>query len=97
MVGCLTQAEWAPPPYLNADVYPEGIADTVGTWAEDRVVGGVALFDRSAEGLLSLMSPSLERKLESDINYPELADELFEIHKPLGIPVLELRKRSPSF
>lgn len=27
--------------------YPEGVADMVGYWAENRILGGVALFDRS--------------------------------------------------
>ena len=35
--------------YTATDVYPEGIADMVGYWAEDRIFGGVAVFDRHAE------------------------------------------------
>jgi hypothetical protein len=35
--------------YLAHDVYPRGIADIVGYWAEDRILGGVAVFDRPAE------------------------------------------------
>lgn len=35
--------------HTAADVYPEGIADTVGYWAEDRIFGGVVVFDRRAE------------------------------------------------
>ncbi|KAM0554062.1 hypothetical protein ACHAPJ_007137 [Fusarium lateritium] len=35
--------------YLDADIYPNGVADIVGYWAEDRVLGGVAVFDRRAE------------------------------------------------
>jgi hypothetical protein len=35
--------------YLAHDVYPEGVADVVGYWAEDRILGGVAVFDRAAE------------------------------------------------
>ena len=34
------------PHYLDDDVYPEGLADVVGYWAEDRILGGVAIFDR---------------------------------------------------
>ncbi|KAM0425348.1 hypothetical protein ACHAPT_009404 [Fusarium lateritium] len=34
--------------YLDNDIYPEGVADIVGYWAEDRILGGVALFDRNA-------------------------------------------------
>src|SRR5690606_28522624 len=30
-------------------VYPESVADVVGYWAEDRILGGVAVFDRPAE------------------------------------------------
>ncbi|CCT68013.1 uncharacterized protein FFUJ_06767 [Fusarium fujikuroi IMI 58289] len=35
--------------YLDADIYPNGVADIVGFWAEDRILGGVAIFDRRAE------------------------------------------------
>ncbi|KAG7286862.1 hypothetical protein NEMBOFW57_009180 [Staphylotrichum longicolle] len=30
--------------------YPEGVADMVGYWAEERILGGVVLFDRGASG-----------------------------------------------
>jgi len=33
--------------YTAQDWYPEGLADVVGYWAEDRILGGVVLFDRS--------------------------------------------------
>ncbi|KAF4956983.1 hypothetical protein FGADI_3395 [Fusarium gaditjirri] len=32
--------------YLDDDIYPEGVADMVGYWAEDRILGGVTVFDR---------------------------------------------------
>lgn len=35
--------------YLADDVYPQGVADIVGYWAEDRILGGVTVFDRQAE------------------------------------------------
>jgi hypothetical protein len=35
--------------YLAADVYPEGAADVVGYWTEERILGGVVVFDRRAE------------------------------------------------
>ncbi|KAL2140524.1 hypothetical protein VTI28DRAFT_3728 [Corynascus sepedonium] len=34
------------PWYSDYDQYPEGIADSVGYWAESRILGGVVLFDR---------------------------------------------------
>lgn len=34
------------PKYIDTDVYPEGAADMVGYWAEDRILGGVVNFDR---------------------------------------------------
>ncbi|KAK7429164.1 hypothetical protein QQZ08_004379 [Neonectria magnoliae] len=34
------------PGYYDDDVYPEGLADVVGYWAEDRIIGGVTVFDR---------------------------------------------------
>lgn len=30
--------------------YPEGVADMVGYWAEERILGGVVLFDRGESG-----------------------------------------------
>ncbi|KAK1831474.1 hypothetical protein QBC39DRAFT_391243 [Podospora conica] len=51
--------EWVPIPprpsifnhhaYLDADIYPDGAADVVGYWAEDRIFGGVVVFNRRAE------------------------------------------------
>ncbi|KAF4998914.1 hypothetical protein FGRMN_2845 [Fusarium graminum] len=32
--------------YLDDDIYPEGVADIVGYWAEDRILGGVVVFER---------------------------------------------------
>ena len=29
------------------DQYPDGLADVVGYWAENKVLGGVVIFDRS--------------------------------------------------
>ncbi|KAJ3538901.1 hypothetical protein NM208_g2550 [Fusarium decemcellulare] len=163
--------------YLDADVYPEGVADIVGYWAEDRILGGVTVFDRRAEesgttpnvyfnscrrrqthrvyqlrddqqealfsfllsdtdshppepNPLPILSDAqnrvrvdsevaithhgiyrdvwerkpitkdelrvLERRPKSDIDYPEYADEVFRINKQLGIPLPQLRERSPS-
>ncbi|KAJ4264468.1 hypothetical protein NW762_005668 [Fusarium torreyae] len=35
--------------YLDDDVYLEGVADVVGYWAEDRILGGVVVFERRPE------------------------------------------------
>ncbi|KAK4112795.1 hypothetical protein N656DRAFT_752873 [Canariomyces notabilis] len=35
--------------YVDDDIYPEGKADVVGYWVEDRIFGGVVVFDRRAE------------------------------------------------
>lgn len=35
--------------YFDHDKYPDGVADTVGYWAESRILGGVILFDRKSE------------------------------------------------
>ncbi|AEO58558.1 hypothetical protein MYCTH_2305981 [Thermothelomyces thermophilus ATCC 42464] len=35
------------PYYVAHNQYPDGLADVVGYWAEDRIFGGVVLFDRS--------------------------------------------------
>lgn len=36
--------------YMNNKQYPFGIADMAGYWAEDRIFGGVVLFDRGESG-----------------------------------------------
>ncbi len=33
--------------YTARDQYPNGVADVVGYWAENRILGGVIVFDRS--------------------------------------------------
>ncbi|RSL83585.1 hypothetical protein CEP51_004445 [Fusarium floridanum] len=164
--------------YLDADIYPEGVADIVGYWAEDRILGGVTVFDRGSEDLgatpniyfhscrrrqthrvyqlrddqqeilfqfllderhssppqstpLPILSDSrnrvrvdsevaiihhniyrdiwerkpitmdemlfIERRPKSDLDYPELVDEVFRINAQLGISLPERRQRSPSF
>ncbi|KAF5024407.1 hypothetical protein F66182_3493 [Fusarium sp. NRRL 66182] len=40
--------------YLDHDVYPEGVADIVGYWAEDRILGGVTVFERRPKDPKSL-------------------------------------------
>jgi hypothetical protein len=32
--------------YTDYELYPNGVADAVGFWAEARILGGVVLFDR---------------------------------------------------
>ncbi|KAH8821257.1 hypothetical protein F5884DRAFT_80998 [Xylogone sp. PMI_703] len=36
--------------YTYHEQYPEGVADMVGYWAENRILGGVVLFDRRVSG-----------------------------------------------
>lgn len=40
---------FAHPAFVAHDLYPNGIADMVGYWAEDRILGGILLLDRSKE------------------------------------------------
>lgn len=44
---------------LDADIYPEGVADIVGYWSEDRILGGVEVFDRRAEDASSIEIPNV--------------------------------------
>ncbi|RFU25242.1 hypothetical protein B7463_g11106, partial [Scytalidium lignicola] len=37
--------------YTYHEQYPKGVADMVGYWAENRILGGVALFGRKKAGL----------------------------------------------
>jgi len=45
--------------YLAHDVYPDGVADIVGYWAEDHILGGVTVFDRQAEQRASRYPPNV--------------------------------------
>ncbi|KAL2258386.1 hypothetical protein VTK26DRAFT_8322 [Humicola hyalothermophila] len=36
--------------YLDHDQYPHSLADVAGYWAEDRILGGIAVFDRGESG-----------------------------------------------
>lgn len=36
--------------YMDHDQYPNGLADVAGYWAEDRILGGIAVFDRGRSG-----------------------------------------------
>ncbi|KAH6651682.1 hypothetical protein BKA67DRAFT_537542 [Truncatella angustata] len=38
------------PAFTAYEQYPNGVADMVGYWAEDRILGGVLLFDRTKDG-----------------------------------------------
>lgn len=49
LTGCKSQpflTPFAHHSYTNYEQYPEGIGDVVGYWAEDRIFGGVVVFDR---------------------------------------------------
>lgn len=62
--------------YHRADMYPKGILDVVGYWAETHIFGGVVVFDRGPEeearnvsfltqalGISLLLSRLLSRKI----------------------------------
>ena len=59
--------ELVPPPptifyhseYMDADIYPNGVADIVGYWTEERIFGGVVVFNRRAEEADSLNPPAI--------------------------------------
>ncbi|KAK3290881.1 uncharacterized protein B0H64DRAFT_49151 [Chaetomium fimeti] len=36
--------------YMDYEQYPEGMADVAGYWAEDRIFGGIVVFDRGESG-----------------------------------------------
>jgi hypothetical protein len=51
--------------YTDSDLYPNGVADMAGYWVEDRIFGGVVVFDRGESGTevcnripLSMLSPA---------------------------------------
>lgn len=35
--------------YIRSDIYPRGVYDVVGYWAETHIFGGVVVFDRGAD------------------------------------------------
>jgi hypothetical protein len=37
--------------YMDYDQYSHGLADVAGYWAEDRILGGIVLFDRGESGM----------------------------------------------
>ena len=37
--------------YMELENYPNGLADVAGYWAEDRIFGGIVIFDRGESGL----------------------------------------------
>ncbi|KAK5993040.1 hypothetical protein PT974_06467 [Cladobotryum mycophilum] len=43
--------------YLDDAIYPDGVAELVGYWAENRILGGVVLFDRKGEGSRNRLEP----------------------------------------
>ena len=47
------------PHFAAHDNYPNGIADIAGYWAEDRILGGVPLFDRSRTWALDSDEPNV--------------------------------------
>lgn len=47
--------------YIRSDLYPKGVFDVVGHWAETHIFGGVVVFDRgSEEGRRKVSSSPLE-------------------------------------
>lgn len=53
-------------PWYDAhDQYPEGIADSVGYWAEGRILGGVVLLDRRNPELTADTAVSISRQATS--------------------------------
>ena len=83
--------------YLAHDVYPEGVADVVGYWAEDRILGGVAVFDRAAEERAPLQPPNIYLNACRDhvtYRYFQLRDE--QQQAMVDFFLAEDANRSPS-
>lgn len=57
--------------YMDHGHYPDGLADIAGYWAEDRIFGGVVLFDRGESGVA--------------VSFPELNSQVgdFKLHLAL--------------
>lgn len=50
--------------YQRKEEYPEGVADMVGYWAENQILGGVVLFSRGESGFgVSMVLPSSSPQL----------------------------------
>jgi hypothetical protein len=45
--------------YIRSDLYPRGVFDVVGYWAETYIFGGVVVFDRGSEEGARNVSPAL--------------------------------------
>ncbi|KAK4233773.1 hypothetical protein C8A03DRAFT_47754 [Achaetomium macrosporum] len=64
--------------YFGADVYPRGVADMVGYWAENRILGGVTVFDRQAEERAPESPPNVyfsSIRARVSVNYYQLVDD----------------------
>ncbi|KAK1764664.1 hypothetical protein QBC33DRAFT_546773 [Phialemonium atrogriseum] len=93
------------PDYLDHHQYPSGTADVAGYWAEDRIFGGVVLFDRGKSDMEAKevyfhsgrrrqthrVWLLLEPQLESLISF--LLDESGRVESPLPIFVDEKSRK----
>ncbi len=64
--------------YVDYDVYPNGIADLVGYWAENRILGGVTVFCRPAEKSSPALPPNVffhSCRRRVTYRYDQLRDE----------------------
>jgi len=88
--------------YRDYDQYPEGVADSVGYWAEARILGGVVVFDRRDPELVkdaavschlkSTLQYTLTCKCQPDAIYihPERARVIYRICRLLDSQKEEL-------
>lgn len=64
--------------YLDHDIYPNGVADMVGYWAENRILGGVTVFDRLAKERAPQFPPNVyffSCRQQATTRYYQLRDD----------------------
>ncbi|KAK4246585.1 hypothetical protein C7999DRAFT_42006 [Corynascus novoguineensis] len=86
--------------------YPHGLADVAGYWAEDRILGGIAVFDRGKSGTeckdiyfhssRERYTPRVWRLLDSQLN--DLREFLFsEQPSATPLPILLSEENEPRY
>ncbi|KAK4244759.1 hypothetical protein C7999DRAFT_17031 [Corynascus novoguineensis] len=92
--------------YINHEQYPYGLADVAGYWAEDRIIGGITVFDRGKSGTecndiyihsaREDYTPRVSRLLESQFN--DLIEFLLsEQPSATPLPILPSEANEPRY
>ena len=76
------------PWYTSYERYPKGVADMIGYWAENRILGGVVLFDRRDQGTSPDVDSNAVYFHSSQVDTTYRIYQLLSEQKPLLISFL---------